>query len=90
MKSNRAVWDTLLTSEAGAGEEQFAEVYPFSPALVDTLVVLSGLLQRERTALKVMAQLLVNGRDTLVIDDIIPAGDLYDVMVANAETALTV
>ena len=90
VKANRAVWDTLLTSEAGAGEEQFAEVYPFSPALVDTLVVLSGLLQRERTALKVMAQLLVNGRDTLVIDDIIPAGDLYDVMVANAETALTV
>ena len=67
----------------------FAKVYPFSPALVDTLVGLSSTLQRERTALKAMAQLLRDGRDELTVDDIIPAGDLYDVMVGSGEQPLT-
>lgn len=82
-------WDTLLTDEAGSGEAMFAKVYPFSPALVDTLVGLSSTLQRERTALKAMAQLLRDGRDELTVDDIIPAGDLYDVMVGSGEQPLT-
>ena len=37
----------------------FRMVYPFSPALVQTLVAVSSVLQRERTALKIMLQLLV-------------------------------
>ena len=89
VKRNTRAWDALLTDEQGADESDFARVYPFSPALVDTLVALSGLLQRERTALKVMAQLLVSGRDVLQVSDVIPVGDLYDVMVEGGDTPLT-
>jgi hypothetical protein len=56
----------------------FRRLYPFSPALVDTLIAVSSLLQRERTALKIMMQLLVRGRDTLQLGQIIPVGDLFD------------
>lgn len=89
LKSHKQSWDALLTDGAGADEAAFAKIYPFSPALVDTLVALSGLLQRERTALKVMAQLLVSGRDELTLADVIAVGDLFDVMVAGDDQPLT-
>ena len=88
VKASKA-WDVLLTAEDAGGEEHFAAVYPFSPALVETLVTLSSMLQRERTALKLMAQLMVAGKDTLLVTDIIPAGDLYDVLVEGGDTPLT-
>jgi hypothetical protein len=72
LKANRASWDALMRDEAQSDEVAFAKVYPFSPALVDTLVFLSGLLQRERTALKVMALLLCEGRTSARITQIIP------------------
>jgi hypothetical protein len=43
------VLDTLLTSTAD--RQMFRKVYPFSPALVQALVAVSSVLQRERTAL---------------------------------------
>jgi len=89
VKTNARAWDDLLRDEQGADESAFAKVYPFSPALVDTLVTLSGMLQRERTALKVMAQLLCSGRDVLGCDQVIPVGDLYDAMVEGGDTPLT-
>lgn len=89
VKGNTRAWDDLLRDDKGANEDDFAKVYPFSPALVNTMVALSGLLQRERTALKVMAQILVEGRDVLTVDDVIPVGDLYDAMVESGDTPLT-
>lgn len=75
--------DTLLTS---AGDrEMFRRVYPFSPALVEALVAVSGYLQRERTALRLLLQLLVDRRDTLTVGDLVPLGDLYDVIAAGDE-----
>ena len=70
--------NTLLTREGD--KEMFRKVYPFSPALVQTLVAVSSLLQRERTALKLMLQLLVDRRDTLELGDVVPVGDLFDVI----------
>ena len=75
--------DTLLTSTAD--REMFRQVYPFSPALVQTLVAVSSVLQRERTALKVMLQLLVDQRDTLQLGDLVPVGDLFDVIAHGDE-----
>ena len=66
----------------------FKMVYPFSPALIQALVAVSSALQRERTALKIMLQLLVNRRDTLRLGDVIPLGDLWDV-VAHGDEAFT-
>lgn len=77
------VLDILLTREGD--KRMFAQVYPFSPALVQTLVALSGLLQRERTALKLMLQLLVKNRDLMTVGDVIPVGDLFDVIMDGDE-----
>jgi len=85
-KIREAVMNTLLTSEGD--REMFRKVYPFSPALVQTLIALSSMLQRERTALKVMVQLLVDQRDTLQVGDLVPVGDLFDV-IAHGDEALT-
>ena len=51
-------------------------------------MAVSSALQRERTALKIMLQLLVNRRDTLRLGDVIPLGDLWDV-VAHGDEAFT-
>ena len=85
-KIRESVMNTLLTSEGDRG--MFRKVYPFSPALVQTLIALSSMLQRERTALKVMVQLLVDQRDTLQVGDLVPVGDLFDV-IAHGDEALT-
>jgi hypothetical protein len=91
------VWDVLLTgaqvegSGTGSDQETFRRTYPFSPALVSTLVALSQALQRERTALKVMLQLLVDGRDELEVNvnDLVPVGDLFNVLVDSQAQAVT-
>ena len=82
-KIREQVLNILLTSEGDRA--MFRKVYPFSPALVQTLIAVSSVLQRERTALKVMMQLLVDGRDTLQVGDIVPVGDLFDVIAHGDE-----
>ena len=77
------VMNTLLTRDGD--KAMFRKVYPFSPALVQTLVAVSSLLQRERTALKLMLQLLVDHRDTLQLGDVVPVGDLFDVIAEGDE-----
>lgn len=89
------VWDVLLTGNqvdddgTGSDKAAFRRTYPFSPALVGTLVSLSQALQRERTALRVMLQLLVNNRDELELGDLVPVGDLFDVVVDSDVQAVT-
>lgn len=78
LKARQDVVETLLTS---SGErDMFRLVYPFSPALVQTLIAVSSVLQRERTALKLMVQMLVDRRDDLELGQLIPVGDLFDVL----------
>jgi hypothetical protein len=84
MKDN--VMSILLTQEGD--RQMFRKVYPFSPALVQTLIAVSSVLQRERTALKVMVQLLVDHRETLTVGDVVPVGDLFDV-VAHGDEAFS-
>jgi len=80
------IMEILLTREADRA--MFKMVYPFSPALIQALVAVSSALQRERTALKLMLEMLVRRRDTLRLGDVIPLGDLWDV-VANGDEAFT-
>ncbi|WIM96999.1 DUF6079 family protein [Actinoplanes oblitus] len=88
------VWDVLLDgvntddSHRGSDQEAFRRTYPFSPALVSTLRTLASAMQRDRTALKVMQQLLVQRRDYLTIDDIVPVGDVFE-LVVDGNQALT-
>lgn len=74
----RQAMDTLMTSDADRAA--FRRVYPFSPALIETLVAVSNYLQRERTALRLLSELLVQKRDELKVGDLVPIGDLYDVI----------
>ena len=72
------VMSVLLTKQGD--REMFRQVYPFTPALVQALIAVSSLLQRERTALKLMLQLLVDQAARLRVGDVIPVGDLFDVI----------
>jgi hypothetical protein len=82
-----SIKDVLLTQEGDL--EQFRQVYPFSLALVKTLVGVSSALQRERTALKIMVQLLVEQRNTLRLGEIVPVGDLFGVMLEGHDAFST-
>jgi hypothetical protein len=79
-----ASWPTLLGQADGAA---FRKLYPFSPALVDTLVALSNSLQRERTAIKLLMELLVEHVGDLELGQLVPVGDLFDVLAGGDDTA---
>lgn len=91
-KVRQEVWDTLLGSDkstTGADEDSFRLSYPFSPAFMDTLVHVSSALQRNRTGMKLMGQLLADHRDELRLGDLIPVGDLYPLITAGGDKPFT-
>ncbi|WP_194814254.1 phage resistance protein [Nocardia sp. XZ_19_385] len=81
------VWDALLGSDqsTGADEASFKLAYPFSPAFLSTLVHMSTDLQRNRTGLKLMGELLAQRRDNLFLGQLVPLGDLYEVLTAGGD-----
>ncbi|HEY8503577.1 MAG TPA: phage resistance protein, partial [Gemmataceae bacterium] len=85
------VWDTLLGTgrTTGADREAFRATYPFPPAFMDTLVHVSSALQRSRTALRLMLQILVDRRDELRLGQLIPLGDLYDAISRGGDQPFT-
>lgn len=89
LERRHAVWDVLLdgvntdAGHRGADEAAFRLTYPFSSALLSTLRSLASVMQRERTALKVMQQMLVSQRETLTVDAVIPVGDAYEYIVTG-------
>ncbi|MEU5095771.1 hypothetical protein [Streptomyces sp. NPDC020996] len=89
-RSNQQVKDILLDG-GGATQADWADfraVYPLSPALLNVLVALSGALQRERTGLKLVQQLLQHNAGAAV-GRLIPLGDLWDVLVDGTRAAFT-
>jgi hypothetical protein len=74
-KLGNSVIDTIVTSKSDRG--QFRELYPFTPALVEVLVAVAAGLQRERTVLNVMAQILVKARNRMHLGDLVPVGELF-------------
>ncbi|MCK9895423.1 phage resistance protein [Frankia sp. AgB32] len=90
-KVRAEVWETMLggSAQIGADRDAFRLSYPFSPAFVDTLVHVSSALQRNRTALKLMRQLLVDHRGDLRLGQVVPLGDLWDVITRGADTPFT-
>jgi len=77
-------WDTLVASET---PEAFRKLYPFSPALVEALVALSNSLQRQRTAIKLLVELLVEHMEDLSVGEVMRVGDLFDVLAGGEEAA---
>ncbi|MEV4628617.1 hypothetical protein AB0J90_20340 [Micromonospora sp. NPDC049523] len=85
-RDRREVWDTLLDAQGVThpSAEDFRRLYPFSPALMNTLIAISGALQRERTGLKVLQEMLIARRADLTVGQLVPFGDLWDVLSAGA------
>lgn len=75
------VRDALLADHGD--DASFALTYPFSPAFMTVLVDVAGALQRTRTGLRVLLELLVARRDVLEVGHLVPVGDLYDVIDAS-------
>lgn len=82
--------DTLLDAHGATGADwaDFRTVYPLTPALLNVLVALSGALQRERTGLKLVHELLRRNADTEVGRPI-PLGHLWDVLTERTGAAFT-
>jgi hypothetical protein len=83
-KGAGAAWKTML---AGLAPEAFRQIYPFSPALLHALVGLSNSLQRERTAIKLLMELLVEHVRDLEVGEVVRVGDLFDVLAAGDDPA---
>ncbi|OOC54278.1 MULTISPECIES: phage resistance protein [Nocardiopsis] len=85
------VRDALLDSEGGETStwEDFRKLYPFSPALLHVMVDLSAALQRQRSALKLLLQLLVKHRDTLPVGQMVPLGAVFDVLFEGEDRPFT-
>ena len=85
------VKDTLLDANGATGADwnDFREVYPLSPALLNVLVALSGALQRERTGLKLLQEMLYRRRENFRLGQLIPLGDLWDVLSGGTGEAFT-
>ncbi|HEU5357056.1 MAG TPA: hypothetical protein VFU65_21480 [Actinocrinis sp.] len=88
--ANAADRDTLLDAHGATRADwaDFRSVYPLSPALLNVLVALSGALQRERTGLKLVHELLRRNADT-EIGKPIPLGALWDVLTERTGAAFT-
>lgn len=69
----RALDDLLGES----GVEILRDVYPFHPALIDVLVDVSNLMQRERSALRLLYEMLAHSR-TLPLGHLLPVGRAFD------------
>ncbi|MCW2929726.1 MAG: bacteriophage (phiC31) resistance pglY [Actinomycetia bacterium] len=83
-------WDILLDSQATRETARDSgSRTPFSPAFVHAMVDISSALQRERTALKLMQQLLVDDRDTLPVGQLMPLGAIFDVLAQGADRPFT-
>lgn len=82
--------DILLDAHGAtqADWNDFRSVYPLTPALLNTLVAISGALQRERTGLKLVHELLRNNAETPVGNPI-PVGELWDVLTARTGAPFT-
>lgn len=89
--AKQAVRDVLLDADGatGADWQDFRDVYPLSPALLNVLMALSGALQRERTGLKLLQEMLRRRRDDMKVGELIPLGDLWDVLADGIGEAFT-
>ena len=77
-------WQTMLGK---LDASDFRRLYPFSPALVEALIALSNSLQRERTAIRLLTEILVEHIEDLSLGQVVGVGDLYDVLAGGEDSA---
>ena len=62
---------------AGADIDYLRDVYPFHPALIEMLVDVTSLMQRERSALRLLYELLVLHYPNLPLGEFLPVGSAF-------------
>src|SRR5262245_15203141 len=62
---------------AGADLDYLRDVYPFHPALIEMLVDVTSLMQRERSALRLLYELLVLHHPELPLGEFLPVGSAF-------------
>ena len=62
---------------AGADTDYLGDVYPFHPALIEMLVDVTSLMQRERSALRLLYELLVLHYPDLPLGEFLPVGSAF-------------
>jgi hypothetical protein len=72
---HKAILPALLGKE---GAEYLRDVYPFHPVLIETLVDVTSLMQRERSALRILYELLVLHHPDLPLGEFVPVGSAFD------------
>lgn len=60
-----------------AGADVLDDVFPFHPALIDVLVDVSNLMQRERSALRLLYEVLAANGD-MPLDTLLPVGRVFE------------
>jgi hypothetical protein len=60
--------------------DDFRRVYPFHPALIRTLIDATARLSRERAAIRLLYELLIQHHPDLPLGDLVPYGTLFDVV----------
>lgn len=73
-KDYKRALDQLVGDE---GVEVLEDVFPFHPALIDVLVDVSNLMQRERSALRLLYELLAANRD-MPLESLLPVGRVFE------------
>lgn len=64
--------------------EYLKDVYPFHPSLIEMLVDVTSLMQRERSALRLLYELLVYFHADLPVGQFIPVGSAFDALFPQA------
>ncbi|GLZ79453.1 hypothetical protein Afil01_42600 [Actinorhabdospora filicis] len=83
----REVWDVLLDAQGRPSDrDTFRRSYPFSPAFLNVMVDVAGVLQRQRSALKLISRLLVEYRDRLPLGQLMPVGAIFGVLTDGADS----
>jgi hypothetical protein len=73
-ETHRPLLPALL---AGADIDYLRDVYPFHPALIEMLVDVTSLMQRERSALRLLYELLVLHYPNLPLGEFLPVGSAF-------------
>lgn len=69
-----------------ANIDYLKDVYPFHPALIEMLIDISSLMQRERTALRLLYELLVVHYPELPLGEFLPVGSAFEAIFPPQET----
>ncbi len=86
LRMQNNVLETLMTRDGD--REQFKKLYPFTPAFMEVLVGAASVLQRQRTGLRLLAQILDQDARRMQLGEIFPVGDLFRIMEQGSDPFL--